>query len=39
MQEKFINNGVDIGHSRLESAWHVGLDPDVSSFFRQRLSN
>ena len=31
MQEKFINNGVEFGHSRLESAWHVGLDPDVGS--------
>ena len=31
MQEKFINNGVEFGHSRLESAWHVGLVPDVGS--------
>ena len=31
MQEKFVNNGVKFGHSRLESAGHVGLDPDVGS--------
>ena len=31
MQEIFINNGVEFGHSRLKSAWHVGLDPDVGS--------
>ena len=39
MQEKIIKNGVEFGHSRLERAWHVGLDPDVGSLFHQSLSN